>query len=444
MEKIIIEGNHPLKGEVSISGAKNSALPILSAALLAETPSRIKNIPCVKDVETMLKIISSLGAKVERKGDMVQIDPTTLSNPFASYEFVSTMRASICLLGPLLTKKGRAKISLPGGCAIGPRPIDLHLKGLKKLGAKIEIEKGYIIAYGKLKGDNVDLKGPFGSSVLATANIMMAACLAEGKTTIFHSAQEPEIVDLANFLNKMGGKIKGAGERKIEIKGVKALKGTEYTIIPDRIEAITYAIAAIITKGEIEIKNIIPEHLTFPLKKLKQTGAKIHLFPEKIRVGAKERPRPLHLTTAPYPGLPTDIQPMLTALLCLCEGKSVVKEAIYPHRFLYTGELQRMGANIIPRKASIIINGVKQLKGAKLMASDIRAGASLVLAGLSAKGETTISRIYHIDRGYERLTEKLSTLGAKIKREPEKTPPPVSTENSQDLKHYVKAILTRK
>ncbi len=416
MDQIIIEGGYPLRGEVNISGAKNSALPILAAALLAESKSRFKNIPKVKDVTTMLKIISSLGAEIIQKDDTLELNPV-VHKSFASYEFVSTMRASICLLGPLLAKKRETKISLPGGCAIGPRPIDLHLKGLQKLGAKIKIEKGYISARGELRGNNIDLKGPFGSSVLATANIMMAACLAKGKTTIFHPAREPELIDLANFLNKMGADIKGAGGRKIEIEGVKRLEGKEHTIIPDRIEAASYVIATAITHGEAEIKRADPKHLSFPLKKLRQAGVQIALKPGGLIVRANERLRPLHFITAPYPGFPTDIQPLMSVLLCLTEGKSVIKEDIYPNRFVYTGELQRMGADIIPREAGIIIRGVNVLKGAKVMVSDIRAGAALILAGLAAEGETIISRVYHMDRGYEDLVKKLSGLGARIRRE---------------------------
>ena len=415
MDQIIIQGGYPLRGEVHISGAKNSALPILAAALLAESKSILKNIPRVKDVDTMLKIISSLGAEITQRTDSIELNPT-VKKSFASYEFVSTMRASICLLGPLLAKKGEVKISLPGGCAIGPRPVDLHLKGLQRLGAEIKIEDGYIVARGELSGNNIDLRGPFGSSVLATANIMMAACLAKGKTTIFHPAREPELVDLANFLNKMGGDIKGAGGRKIEIEGVKNLEGKKHTIIPDRIEAATYTIAGAISRGEVEIKEANPKHLSFLLKKLKQAGVQIVLRPRGLIVQAKERFRPLHLTTAPYPGFPTDVQPLISVLLSLAEGKSVVKEGVYPNRFVYTGELQRMGANIIPREAEIIVQGVNLLKGAKVMASDIRAGAALILAGLAAEGETTVSRVYHIDRGYEDLIKKLSGLGAKIKR----------------------------
>ncbi len=420
MDKIIIQGGYPLKGDVIVSGAKNSALPILAATLLGETKSTLKNIPMVKDTLTMLKIISALGAEISQKDNYVKINPI-INNPFASYELVSTMRASICLLGPLLAKNNEAKISLPGGCAIGPRPIDLHLKGLQKLGAEIKIEQGYVVARGKLKGNDIDLKGPFGSSVLATANIMMAACLAQGKTTIFHPAREPEIIDLANFLKQMGANIKGAGDKKIEIKGVDKLKGEEYTIIGDRIEAFTYAVAAAITKGEIKIKGVNPEHLNLPLKKLRQAGIEIVLNLDGIEIKNKGDFRALHLVTAPYPGFPTDIHPLITILLCLANGKSVIKEGIYPHRFVYIGELQRMGCNIIPTEAGIIIKGVKNIEGAKVMASDIRGGAALILAGLTANGETTISRIYHLDRGYENLVKKISSLGGNIKRQHEET-----------------------
>ncbi|OQX53240.1 MAG: hypothetical protein B5M48_03695 [Candidatus Omnitrophica bacterium 4484_213] len=314
MDQIIIQGGYPLRGEVHISGAKNSALPILAAALLAESKSILKNIPRVKDVDTMLKIISSLGAEITQRTDSIELNPT-VKKSFASYEFVSTMRASICLLGPLLAKN-----------------------------------------------------------------------------------------------------IKGAGGRKIEIEGVKNLEGKKHTIIPDRIEAATYTIAGAISRGEVEIKEANPKHLSFLLKKLKQAGVQIVLRPRGLIVQAKERFRPLHLTTAPYPGFPTDVQPLISVLLSLAEGKSVVKEGVYPNRFVYTGELQRMGANIIPREAEIIVQGVNLLKGAKVMASDIRAGAALILAGLAAEGETTVSRVYHIDRGYEDLIKKLSGLGAKIKR----------------------------
>ncbi len=417
MDRIIIHGGIPLKGEVKISGSKNSALPILAATLLAEGTSRIENLPFLRDTETMLKILSSLGAKIKLNKNSVEINTDTVKNFTAPYDLVRLMRGSICLLGPLLARFKKAVVSLPGGCVIGPRPIDLHLKGLKELGAKIEIKKGYVEARTKkLKGKTIFLGGAFGSSVLATANVMMAATLAEGETLIEFAACEPEIVDLANFLNKMGAKIEGAGSHLLRIKGVRRLKGKNYRIIPDRIEAGTYLLAGLITRGEISIKNIKPSHLDAVIDKAQESGAKIKSKKATVTLKNSDGLKAINLVTFPYPGFPTDMQAQFMALLCLAKGTSVITERIFPKRFMHVSELNRMGADITIEGDSAIVKGERTFIGTKVMASDLRASAALVLAALAAKGETEISRVYHLDRGYERLVEKLTGLGAKIKR----------------------------
>ena len=417
MDRIIIHGGIPLKGEVKISGSKNSALPILAATLLAEGTSRIENLPFLRDTETMLKILSSLGAKIKLNKNSVEINTDTVKNFTAPYDLVRLMRGSICLLGPLLARFKKAVVSLPGGCVIGPRPIDLHLKGLKELGAKIEIKKGYVEARTKkLKGKTIFLGGAFGSSVLATANVMMAATLAEGETLIEFAACEPEIVDLANFLNKMGAKIEGAGSHLLRIKGVRRLKGKNYRIIPDRIEAGTYLLAGLITRGEISIKNIKPSHLDAVIDKVQESGAKIKSKKATVTLENSDGLKAINLVTFPYPGFPTDMQAQFMALLCLAKGTSVITERIFPKRFMHVSELNRMGADITIEGDSAIVKGERTFIGTKVMASDLRASAALVLAALAAKGETEISRVYHLDRGYERLVEKLTGLGAKIKR----------------------------
>jgi UDP-N-acetylglucosamine 1-carboxyvinyltransferase len=417
MDKFIVEGGVSLKGTVALSGAKNAALPILAASLLTDDKCVIKNIPPLKDVNTMLAIMRFLGVKVKMEEDRVVIDPKGFSNYNAPYKLVSTMRASICLLGPILAKLKHAEVSMPGGCVIGPRPIDLHIKGLRSIGADIKIEHGYIIADTKgLKGGRVYLGGNFGSSVLATANLMMAATLAKGKTIIENAACEPEVNDLANFLIKMGAKIKGLNTPIIEIEGVKSLHGVEHSVIYDRIEAGTFMIAAAITGGDITIKNARIDHLGAVVDKLRNTGIRITTVKNGLRVKKTCSLKPVDVTTLPYPGFPTDMQAQMMALMSVTKGISVITEKIYPERFMHLSELGRMGAQVILEGASAIIKGVPRLSGAPVMASDLRASAALILAGLVAKGKTEVFRIYHLDRGYHNIEEKLRNLGANIKR----------------------------
>ncbi|MCX7926837.1 MAG: UDP-N-acetylglucosamine 1-carboxyvinyltransferase [Candidatus Omnitrophica bacterium] len=420
MDKLVIEGGYKLKGEVTISGAKNALLPILAATVLTDEPCIIRHCPVLRDTNTMIKLLRSLGKAVEFNQGVIKVTSQSDCNCFADYKLVSTMRASFCVLGPLIAKYKKARVSLPGGCVIGVRPVDLHLKGLRALGADIEIEEGYCVAKTKnLKGAHIYLGGEYGSSVLATDNVMMAACLAKGTTIIEAAACEPEVVDLAECLIKMGARIRGHGTPIIEIEGVKRLKGFEHTIIPDRIEAGTFTIAALITKGDILIKNANPRHMMSVLDKLKESGAKIQVGSQSLRVKANSHIRPINVTTLPYPGFPTDMQAQIMALMAVTSGISVITEKIYPDRFMHVAELNRMGAHIQREGPHAIVEGVKQLSGAPVMASDLRASAALVLAGLVAKGRTTVSRIYHLERGYENMEDKLSGLGAKIWREKE-------------------------
>lgn len=418
MDKLIIEGPTRLSGDVRIDGAKNAALPIMAACLLSEGKSVIKGVPQLSDVYTMCKILRVVGAKVNFSDGTLEISPGAYTGNTAAYSYVSTMRASICILGPLLVRQLYAKVSLPGGCIIGPRPINIHTKGLSALGADIKVEHGYLIAKTRgLKGNTVYLGGTFGSSVLATANVMMAATLAKGKTIIEYAACEPEIVDLAEFLIKMGAKIKGHRTHTIEIEGVKRLRGATHKIIPDRIEAATYMIAACATKGDITVRGANINHLGALIDILTEAGAVITKKPNSaIRVRASRRLNTIGLATLPYPGFPTDLQAQLMALMAISNGIAIITEKIYPERFMHVGELNRMGAQISLEGDSAIIRGVKNLSGAEVMASDLRASAALVIGGLIAKGKTTISRIYHLDRGYKDMEKKLSLLGAKIKR----------------------------
>ncbi len=418
MDKIVIEGGKRLEGVVEVSGAKNAALPVLAATLLSKEPSVIKNVPQVADVFTLVKILRSLGAKVQHSGGTVEVDPRNVKNPVLTYKLVSTMRGSICFLGPFLARFGHAQISFPGGCVIGPRPIDLHLKGVKALGAEVTLDHGYVMAKAKkLKGARIYLGGAFGSSVLGTANIMMAATLASGRTVIDNAACEPEVVDLGNCLKKMGAKIEGLGSPSVEIEGVKKLNGAHYTLIPDRIEAGTYLIASAMSKGDITIKNINLHMLGAMLDKLRDAGVMITEKNGHVRVRRERVLRPVSVTTLPYPGFPTDLQAQMMALMCVVPGISVITEKIYPERFMHVSELNRMGANIMLEGNSAIVSGKKMLSGAPVMASDLRASAALVLAGLVAEGYTEVSRVYHLDRGYENLVTKLQGLGAKIRRE---------------------------
>lgn len=421
MDKLIIEGGKPLKGAIQISGAKNAALPIMAASLLTEEPCVINNVPMLRDVDTMIKILRAMEARVEKRKDSIVISGPCRKAK-APYRLVSTMRASVCVLGPLVAKKHVAEVSFPGGCIIGPRPIDLHLKAMESLGAEIRIKSGYIMAKAKkLKGAKVYLGGHFGSSVLATANMLMAATLAEGMTVIENAACEPEITDLANFLISMGAKIEGHSTPTIRIKGVRKLRGTNYRIIPDRVEAGTYMVAGAIAGGEVFLKNAKPGDLWAVIDKLRECGVKITELKNGIKIQRRRENsiKPATVTTLPYPGFPTDMQAQIMSFLCLADGISVITEKIYPERFIHVSELGRMGARILLEGPNAIIRGVGNLSGADVMASDLRASAGLVLAGLVAKGRSQIHRIYHLDRGYERLDSKLRDVGARIWREKE-------------------------
>ncbi len=420
MDRLIIEGGKRLQGEIGISGSKNALLPILAATLLTDEPCRISGVPCLRDTSTMIRILRSLGKNVNFKNDEITVKSSGHVNTTAEYKLVSTMRASFCVLGPLLAKFKKARVSLPGGCVIGLRPVDLHLKGLRALGACLDIDKGYVVARAdRLSGAHIYLGGAFGSSVLATANVMMAATKAYGITKIESAACEPEIVDLAKFLNKMGARIKGFGTPLIEIEGVRRLQGVEYRIIPDRIEAGTFIIAALITGGDVKLVNVIWQHMGAVLDKLEDIGADIEKADKTIEVKSSRPLRATNITTLPYPGFPTDMQAQMMALMSLVPGVSIITEKVYPDRFMHIAELNRMGAHIQRQGPHAIIEGVGQLCGAKVMASDLRASACLILAGLVAKGITSVSRIYHLERGYENLDEKLNSLGARICREKE-------------------------
>ena len=418
MDKLIIEGGKRLSGTVEVSGSKNALLPILAATLLTKDKCVIKNAPDLRDTFSMLRILRYLGVNTDFKDNTIVVRPNGVKKFEAPYKLVSTMRASFCVLGPLLARFKKAKVSLPGGCVIGVRPVDLHLKGLSKLGAKLQIKEGYVFAEAKhLKGDSIYLGGPFGSSVLATGNVMMAATLAHGTTLIEAAACEPEVVDLARFLIKMGAKIKGEGSPCIEVRGVKELHGAEYEIIPDRIEAATLIMSAAITRGEVLVKRARPDHLTAVLEKLKDVGVNLKVTKDGILVKSTAKKfKPFDITTLPYPGFPTDAQAQFMTLMSITEGISVITEKIYPDRFMHVAELNRMGAQIKREGPYAVVHGVKFLSGAPVMASDLRASAGLVLAGLVARGKTEVLRIYHLDRGYERLEEKLKKLGARIER----------------------------
>jgi len=414
-EKLIISGGKRLHGVVKIDGAKNSALSIMAATLLTKDDCILRNIPRLTDIDTMAAVIRKLGVKVEWKEDNnLYIDPDNFNNYEAPYELVKMMRGSILVMGPLLARLKRAKISLPGGCAIGARPVDYHLKGFEALGAQVEVEKGYIEAkVKKLKGTEIYLDFP---SLGATENIMMAACLAEGITSIENAAKDPEVVELGRFLNEMGAKIKGLGTDLIKIEGVKKLHGIDYTIIPDRIEAGTYMIAAAITGGDVLIEKADPLLLKPLIVKLEEAGVQIELEKDLIKVIRPETVQAVDIKTLPFPGFPTDMQPQFMALSCVAKGTSVITETVFEKRFAHIGDLIRMGADIKVEGHSAIIKGVKKLSAAPVMASDLRGGAALVLAGLVAEGTTELSRIYHLDRGYAKLEEKLNSLGADIKR----------------------------
>jgi len=415
LSKILVRKSGPLKGTVKVSGAKNSVLPIMAASLLSHDKCILEEIPGLRDVEVMSEVLASLGADVKKNSEgILEINSSKIDNYEAPYDLIKKMRASFLVIGPLLARMGKARVSLPGGCAIGSRPIDLHLKGLSALGAKINLGHGYVEATAdKLVGDKIYLDFP---SVGATENIMMAACLAEGQTIIQNAAEEPEIVDLANFLNSLGANIKGAGTDTIRIKGVKELGGTRHTVIPDRIEAGTYMVAAAITGGDITIKNALPDHLKPMIAKLKECGAIVEENGDHVRVNASNGITAVDIKTLPYPGFPTDMQSQFMALLSVAEGTSVIIETVFENRFMHVSELNRMGANIKIEGRSAVVQGVKVLEGAQVRATDLRAGAALILAGLVADGITEISDVYHIDRGYVEIEQKLRSLGANIER----------------------------
>ncbi|WP_422485119.1 UDP-N-acetylglucosamine 1-carboxyvinyltransferase [Gudongella sp. DL1XJH-153] len=415
MEKILVEKSPPLKGTVRISGAKNAALPILAATLLGTEDIVLEDVPNLKDVQLMCEVLESLGSKVEYLEDNVlKINSSNINSYETKYELMSKMRASFLVMGPLLARLGKTKNSMPGGCAIGSRPIDLHLKGFKALGAEISVDHGDIGAYAdKLVGDIIYLDFP---SVGATENIMMAATMAEGETVIDNAAMEPEIVDLSNFLNKLGADIKGAGTSTIKIKGVKKLGGAHHQIIPDRIEAGTFMVAAAISGGNVLVDNVINSHLKPVIAKLREAGCTVEEGEDSIRVIANNNLKAIDIKTLPYPGFPTDMQAQFMALMTILEGTSSVMETVFENRFMHVEELRKMGAQIRIEGRSAIIQGVDEIKGAKAEASDLRAGAALVLAGLVADGTTEIGNIYHIDRGYDGIEEKFSNLGAIIYR----------------------------
>jgi len=416
MDKIRIHGGHPLSGSIKISGSKNSALPILAATLLTREPCTIRRVPDLSDTNYMLQILKHLGAEVERASGTVTVAAAKIES-VAPYDVVRRMRASVCVIGPLLGRSKEATVSLPGGCVIGDRPIDLHLKGFEALGSAVRVEGGNIKVFApKLTGAVVNLRGKFGPTVLGTDNVMMAAVLAEGTTVIEGAAQEPEVVDLANFLNKMGAKIEGAGTRRIIIEGVKELHGAEHDIIPDRIEAGTFLVAGAICGKGITIKRAEPEHVTAVTSALSNCGFRIETKGDTMSVYPNGKAKPLELATEPYPGFPTDMQAQMCALLSTTKGISVITENIFPQRYMHVAELKRMGAHVDLEGPTAVIQGVDHLLGAPVMASDLRASAALVLAGLKADGITEVSRVYHIDRGYEHLDEKLSELGAEIER----------------------------
>lgn len=421
MDKIVIRGGRKLAGTVEISGAKNSALPILAAALMGESPSIIHRVPDLNDVHTLLAILKFLGADCQwLQPQTLKVDPAGVCRFKAPYELVRKMRASICLLGPLLARFKKAVVSMPGGCVIGPRPVDLHLKGLRALAAEIRTEHGYVVADGaKMRGGDVFLGGRFGSSVLATANVMMASCLAPGLTTIESAACEPEIVDLAEFLKKMGASIEGAGSHVIYVEGRERLGGAQHEIIGDRIEAGTFLIAGAMTGGPVRVEGIAFRHLFALMDKLREGGADIQTGERSVTIKREGPLKAVDVITLPYPGFPTDMQAQMMALMAITEGISIITEKIYPERFMHASELARLGAKISLEGASAVISGRPKLSGAPVMASDLRASAALILAGLVAEGQTEVHRVYHLDRGYEKIEEKLKSLGAGIERVPQ-------------------------
>jgi UDP-N-acetylglucosamine 1-carboxyvinyltransferase len=421
MDKIVVEGGVPLKGRVAVSGAKNAALPAIAAALLAEGDHVVRNVPDLADVRTLGRLLGHMGCQIERgAGDRrsaIAVRVPRTVKPEAPYDLVRTMRASVVVLGPLLARWGEARVSLPGGCAIGARPIDQHLKGLHALGAEIALEHGYVVARaprGRLRGTTFVFDG---QTVTGTENVMMAATLAEGRTVLGNCAREPEVVDLAKALTGMGARIEGAGTAEMRIEGVERLRPLDHAVIPDRIEAGTLLVAGALPGGDVVVEGCVPEHLEALLEKLREVGAAVEPAPGGLRVRGPKRPRPADLRTAPFPGFPTDMQAQMMVLLALADGSSVVTETVFENRFMHVLELRRLGADISVDGKVAVVKGVPALSGAPVMASDLRASAALVLAGLAAQGITEVRRVYHLDRGYERLEEKLAPLGARIRRE---------------------------
>jgi UDP-N-acetylglucosamine 1-carboxyvinyltransferase len=428
MDIFRIEGPVKLDGSITVNGSKNAALPIMAAAILAPGVSTISSVPDLADISVCIKLLSELGCKVEKtpaldcassRGGSVKIDAATIDNPVGDYEIVRRMRASICILGPLLARCRKAAVSMPGGCSIGLRPVDIHLRGLRQLGAQIKLENGYIIAEAPsgLVGSEIFLGGPFGSTVLGTANILMAATLAKGKTVIESAACEPEVSDLANFLNKMGAKISGIGSPRLVIEGVKQLYPANHKVIPDRIEAGTFMVAAAITSGRLQLHNCRLDDMMAVVDKLRNIGVDVEPADDGCIVTRTGPLKPSDVITQPYPGFPTDLQAQFMALLALAEGNSIIIEKVFPDRFMHVAELNRMAANIRKEGSTILISGVDKLMGAPVMASDLRASAALVVAALAAEGTTIINRVYHIDRGYEKIEQRLNSVGAKIHRE---------------------------
>ena len=418
MDKLLVGGGRRLEGEIRVSGAKNAALPILAGALLADAPVRIGNVPHLQDITTTIELLGRLGVGVTIDERMrVEVDPRSVSSLVAPYELVRTMRASILVLGPLLARHGEADVSLPGGCAIGARPVDLHIAGLRAMGASVEIEDGYIRARaGRLRGARIVLDTV---TVTGTENLLMAATLAEGETVLENAAREPEVVDLAEFLQAMGARISGAGTDTIRVEGVERLGGADYSVLPDRIETGTYLVAGAMTGGRVRLRDARPGHLDAVLAKLQEAGADVASGPDWIELDmGGRRPRAVNLRTAPYPAFPTDMQAQFVALNSIAAGTGTIVETVFENRFMHVQEMQRMGADIRLEGNTAVVRGVERLRAAPVMATDLRASASLVLAALAAEGETLIDRIYHIDRGYECIEEKLSQLGASIRRVP--------------------------
>jgi UDP-N-acetylglucosamine 1-carboxyvinyltransferase len=419
MDKIVVEGGVPLRGSVDVSGAKNAALPVIAAALLAEGDHSVRNVPDLADVRTLGKLLASMGCVIERSTAerTIALRVPAQVRPEAPYELVKTMRASVLVLGPLVSRWGKARVSLPGGCAIGARPIDQHLKGLAALGADIHLEHGYVEASapkGRLHGSVFTFDG---QTVTGTENVMMAAVLADGRTVLRNCAREPEVADLAAALVRMGARIEGAGTDEIRIDGVTSLRPLEHRVIPDRIEAGTFLVAGALPGGDVTVRGCIPEHLEALVEKLRVVGAEVAPVKGGLRVVGDGRPRPVDVKTGPHPGFPTDMQAQLMVLLCVAEGSSKITETVFENRFMHVQELQRLGADIAVDGKTAIVKGVPALSGAPVMASDLRASAALVLAGLAAQGTTEIHRVYHLDRGYERIEQKLAPLGARIRRE---------------------------